>query len=83
MADLEAELRFYKEREQHFAKLLKVTDNGQYRADWDGAIARLIRERDEAVAEAEKLRKELAKIRVKRVVKKVRSMVEKAKKRTS
>ena len=54
--DLEAELRFYKDREKHYAKLLDVTDGGQYRADWDGAIDRLVRERDEAVAEAAKAR---------------------------
>jgi hypothetical protein len=41
------------EREKHFAKALAVADGGQYRADWDGAIARVIAERDAAVARAE------------------------------
>lgn len=41
---------FYRDREKHYAKLLSVTDGGQYRADWDSAIDRLVRERDEAVA---------------------------------
>ncbi len=80
MVDLEAELRFYKEREKHFAKLLNVTDGGQYRADWDSAIARLVRERDEAVAEVERLRKRLEKIRMLRAAERVKGMVKKAKK---
>lgn len=56
---LESELRFYKEREAYFARLLNVTDGGQYRADWDGALARLIRERDAAQAEVTSLGLEL------------------------
>lgn len=47
---LEAEVARYKEREAHFAKALSVADGGQYRNDWDGAIARVIRERNEAIA---------------------------------
>lgn len=43
-----AEVAFYKGREEHYRKVLNVTDGGQYRADWDGAIDRLRRERDEA-----------------------------------
>jgi hypothetical protein len=44
----------YREREAHFAKALHVADGGQYRADWDGAIERVLRERDEALDRAAK-----------------------------
>jgi len=43
---LKREAERYEERERHFANALKVADGGQYRADWDGAIARVISERD-------------------------------------
>lgn len=33
-------------REEHFASVLRVTDRGQYRADWDSAIRRVVAERD-------------------------------------
>jgi histidinol phosphatase-like PHP family hydrolase len=33
-------------REEHFASVLRVTDSGQYRADWDSAIRRVVAERD-------------------------------------
>jgi Fe-S cluster biogenesis protein NfuA len=46
------ELKRMQEREAHFAKALAVADGGQYRADWDGAISRLIAERDAALAKA-------------------------------
>jgi hypothetical protein len=42
------ERAFYQDREKYFAALLKVTDGGQYRADWDGAVARLKDEAREA-----------------------------------
>lgn len=45
--ELRKELTFYKDREKHFASVLKVADGGQYRADWDGAILNL---KDRAVA---------------------------------
>ncbi len=48
LADAEVELEglrgrveFLSERERHIAKVLDVADSGQYRNDWDGAIARL------------------------------------------
>lgn len=34
----------YKERELYFAKLLRVPDAGQYRADWDAVILKLLEE---------------------------------------
>ena len=43
---VESEYSRLKEREAHFANALAVADGGQYRADWDGAIARLVKERD-------------------------------------
>jgi chromosome segregation ATPase len=46
--EAEREVERFKEREAHFAKALSVADGGQYRADWDGAIERVLRERDEA-----------------------------------
>jgi hypothetical protein len=33
-------------REEHFASVLRVTDSGQYRADWNSAIRRVVDERD-------------------------------------
>lgn len=33
-----------REREEHFARVLAVADGGQYRADWPGAIGRLLAE---------------------------------------
>lgn len=62
VAALEQELRFYKEREQHFAAALGVADGGTYRADWDGALARLIRERDAARAAAERSAEDAARL---------------------
>jgi hypothetical protein len=44
---LEQEIERYREREAHFAKALQVADGGQYRADWDGAIATVVQVRDE------------------------------------
>jgi hypothetical protein len=37
-----------REREAHFAKVLGVTDGGEYRNDWDSRIEALIAERDAA-----------------------------------
>lgn len=54
-AGLRAENARLKAREEHFAKALSVADGGQYRADWGGAIERLIREREEAMARANHL----------------------------
>lgn len=45
-----AELKFYKDREEHFANALAVCDGGRYRNDWGGALQRLIDERDAARA---------------------------------
>ena len=39
---LEAQLRFYKDRETHFIKALGVPDNGQWRNDWDDLLKHLI-----------------------------------------
>lgn len=44
--DLRASLRFYTEREAFFAAALDVSDGGQYRNDWPGALERLLAERD-------------------------------------
>lgn len=37
-------VKFYRDRERHYAEALRVADGGQYRADWDGAIARVLAE---------------------------------------
>lgn len=37
------DLQFYKDREAHYARVLGVDDGGRFRADWDGAIDRLVR----------------------------------------
>jgi hypothetical protein len=58
LREMEAEVKRYREREEHFAKALRVADGGQYRADWDGAIARVIRERDAAAEERDRLRRD-------------------------
>lgn len=50
LAAARAEVERYQKREAHFAKVLRVTDGGQYRADWDSAIEKVLRERDEAIA---------------------------------
>jgi len=41
---LRGEVERYSKREAHFASALAVADGGRYRADWDGAIRRLIAE---------------------------------------
>ena len=57
VAALRAEVARYKEREEHYAKALKVADGGQYRADWDDAIANVLASRDAALrAEVVELR---------------------------
>lgn len=52
----EAERDHLRGRETYFAKQLRVSYGGQYRADWDSAIAQVIKERDEAWALLAKLR---------------------------
>ncbi len=44
--ELICEVERMREREAHFAKVLGVTDGGQYRNDWDARITRLVAERD-------------------------------------
>ncbi len=44
--DLQASVRFYKEREAFFARELDVSDGGKYRNDWPAAVERLLAERD-------------------------------------
>lgn len=46
LAAAEAEVARLREREHHFSTALAVADGGQYRSDWDGAVSRLIAERD-------------------------------------
>lgn len=36
--ELEATVTFLLDREAYFSRLFKVSDAGQYRADWDGAV---------------------------------------------
>lgn len=38
---LRKRVEFLSEREKHIAKVLDVADGGQYRNDWDGAVARM------------------------------------------
>jgi hypothetical protein len=45
-------------REEHFASVLRVTDRGQYRADWDSAIRRVVAERDALRAKMDSARAE-------------------------
>jgi hypothetical protein len=61
--DMESGLRFYKEREAHFAEVLRVADGGQYRNDWDAPIRRVLTERNAAQAEVERLHEENARLR--------------------
>lgn len=58
--DAEVTVRFLKEREDYFAKALRVADGGQYRADWPGAMERLIRDRDTAKAAHDRLVRAIA-----------------------
>lgn len=51
------DVKRYREREAHFAQVLSVADGGQYRNDWDGAIKRVIEERDALRTELEALRR--------------------------
>jgi len=46
LANTQETLAFYKDREDHFIRILKIADGGRYRADWAGAIHRLVEERD-------------------------------------
>lgn len=43
---VEAERDRLREREQHFAEVLRVADRGQYRNDWNAPLERLVAERD-------------------------------------
>ena len=43
---LQLKLRILKEREDFFAKSLRVADGGQYRNDWPAAMDRVIRENE-------------------------------------
>jgi hypothetical protein len=56
LSALLSEVGFLREREKYFARVLQVADGGQYRADWDAAIADVLKERDAARAEVERLR---------------------------
>lgn len=40
-------IKHYQERELYFARLLGVSDAGQFRADWDAPLLQLIKERDD------------------------------------
>lgn len=62
LVEVETQLRFYKDREEHFARVLSVSDGGQYRADWDSRIKAIIAERDQALAEAKRLEHELREV---------------------
>lgn len=48
--ELETEVKRFRERERHFADALSVADGGQYRNDWDAAIRRVLKDRDDAYA---------------------------------
>lgn len=39
---LKSQLERMRERERYFANALSVADGGQFQADWDGAIRRLL-----------------------------------------
>jgi hypothetical protein len=56
LVEAEAQLKFYKDREEHFARVLMVSDGGQYRADWDSRIKAIIAERDQAIEETRVMR---------------------------
>lgn len=51
-----ADAKRLREREEHFARALSVADGGQYRNDWDGALRRMLAERDTLRAEVGMLR---------------------------
>lgn len=46
----EREVKRLTDRQDEIARMIRVCDGGQYRADWESAIQRLVRERDEANA---------------------------------
>jgi len=50
LAEALADVRRLRERENYFAVALGVADGGQYRADWSGAMQRLVADRDAALA---------------------------------
>jgi hypothetical protein len=58
-----SDIRFYKDREKHISDALSVADGGKYRADFDGAIKRCIRDRAAAIERAQKAEAALAAIR--------------------
>lgn len=45
-SELIAMVEFYRDREKYFAKILMVSDGGQFRADWDAVLIGLITERN-------------------------------------
>jgi len=40
------EVAYYREREDYFQRVLKISDGGQYRADWEAPLQQLIVDRD-------------------------------------
>lgn len=50
---LEAELVFYKAREEHFAHVLGVADGGQFRNDWDARIENLVKNNENLTQQVE------------------------------
>lgn len=62
LVEAEAQLKFYRDREEHFARVLAVSDGGQYRADWDSRIKAIIAERDRAIGDAKRLEHELREV---------------------
>lgn len=50
-----AEIDRLRRREAHFAQVLGVADGGQYRADWEAPLTRILAERDSLRARVEEL----------------------------
>lgn len=46
----DATIAHLRAREDHFARVLGVADGGRYRADWDGAVHRLVERAEKAEA---------------------------------
>jgi hypothetical protein len=53
--ELIALVKYYNEKERYIAHLVGVADAGQYRADWDAPLLRIMKERDQAVAKLKEL----------------------------
>jgi 8-oxo-dGTP diphosphatase len=50
-------IKFYDERENHYAKVLKVSDSGMCRADWDAPLEKIAQQNDDLRAALKQLKR--------------------------